>query len=264
MGQLMSAEFKNRKNLFIPYLMAGDPDPGTTIEAALALEEAGADVIEWGVPYSDPLADGPVIEQAAIRSIAQGMNILKAVELAGRAREQGLTIPVVLFTYINPVLATGESLLVEKAARAGIDGLLIPDLPYEESGGLKRLAREHGIALIPLIAPTSRKRVKKIAGDSDGFLYLVSSLGVTGTREQFQEDLSDIIREVNNVTDTPVAVGFGISKREHVKKFHELADGVVIGSALVRFLHERRNKLNGSERNSVLAELKQFVRELIS
>ncbi|PYZ98416.1 tryptophan synthase subunit alpha [Alteribacter lacisalsi] len=264
MGQLMTEEFKTRKNLFIPYLMAGDPDAESTIEAALALQEAGADVIEWGVPYSDPLADGPVIEKAAIRSISQGMNIVKAVELAAAARQRGLTVPLVLFTYVNPVLATGEEKLVRMAAEAGIDGLLVPDLPMEESSGLRTLARENGLALISLIAPTSRQRVKNIAEKSDGFLYLVSSLGVTGTRDQFQEDLSTIINDVKNVTDTPIAVGFGISRREHVKKFHSLADGVVIGSALVRFLHDRKDELAGENRESVFTELKQFVRGLIS
>ncbi|MBM7094644.1 tryptophan synthase subunit alpha [Bacillus sp. H-16] len=264
MTQLTDLKFKEKKNLFIPYIMSGDPSPEATVDVALTLQEAGADVIEWGVPYSDPLADGPVIEQAANRALEKGMNIIRAIELVKEARNRGLTVPVVLFTYVNPVLRVGEKDLVNKLGEAGIDGLLIPDLPMEESGSLRSLTKEKGIALISLIAPTSKKRVVAIARQSEGFLYLVSSLGVTGTRDSFESDLTGLVENVKKVTDTPVAVGFGISKREHVKKFHTIADGAVVGSAIVRFLNERKDQLTGPEKEKALRELKGFVEELIS
>ncbi|RNA69151.1 tryptophan synthase subunit alpha [Alteribacter keqinensis] len=264
MTQLTDLKFKEKKNLFIPYIMSGDPSSEATVDVALTLQEAGADVIEWGVPYSDPLADGPVIEQAANRALEKGMNIIRAIELVKEARNRGLTIPVVLFTYVNPVLRVGEKDLVNKLGEAGIDGLLIPDLPMEESGSLRSLTKEKGIALISLIAPTSKKRVVAIARQSEGFLYLVSSLGVTGTRDSFESDLTGLVENVKKVTDTPVAVGFGISKREHVKKFHTIADGAVVGSAIVRFLNERKDQLTGPEKEKALRELKGFVEELIS
>ncbi|WP_026689492.1 tryptophan synthase subunit alpha [Alteribacter aurantiacus] len=264
MTQLTDVRFQQRKNLFIPYIMAGDPTPEATIDVALSLQEAGADILEWGVPYSDPLADGPVIEQAANRAIEKGMTITKAIELVKEARSRGLTVPVVLFTYVNPVLRVGEEELVKKLSDAQIDGLLIPDLPMEESANLRRLTKEKEIALISLIAPTSKKRVEAIAKQSEGFLYLVSSLGVTGTRETFETDLQELIDDVKRVTRTPVAVGFGISKKEHVKKFHSIADGAVVGSAIVRFLHERRAQLTGADKEIALQELKEFVEELIS
>ncbi|WP_096434877.1 tryptophan synthase subunit alpha [Alteribacter populi] len=264
MGYLVTEDFKQKQNLFIPYLMAGDPDPEVTIQAALTLQQAGADVIEWGVPYSDPLADGPVIENAANRALAKGMNIEKAINLAKKARNRGLTVPLVLFTYVNPVIAVGEEKLVKKLKEAEIDGLLIPDLPLEESRSLRELTKKEEIALISLVAPTSHKRIKQIAEQSEGFLYLVSSLGVTGTRDSFQKGITDMVHEIKKISQIPVAVGFGISKKEHVKKFHQLADGAVIGSTIVNFLHERRGMLTGKEQEKALNELKGFVEELIS
>lgn len=265
MNRLYSESFLNKKNRFVPYIMAGDPSIESSIEIALSLQEAGVDALEWGVPFSDPLADGPVIQAAGDRARTAGMNIMVAMESIKEARQRGLTIPVILFTYINPVLAHGEDVILLKMKEAEIDGILIPDLPIEESKRVKELCREYGKSLISLVTLNSQSRMQKIAKESDGFLYFVSSLGVTGTRESFAENLSQSIKDVKEITDVPVLVGFGISKKEHVQFFTNVSDGVIVGSALVNYIGERNSALqNEKEKENAINEIKEFVLELIS
>ncbi|MDG5787589.1 tryptophan synthase subunit alpha [Evansella sp. AB-P1] len=265
MNRLLSNEFKNKSNRFVPYIMAGDPSIDVTIDIALALEDAGVDAIEWGVPFSDPLADGPVIQAAGERARDKGMNIIKAIDGVKEARRRGLTVPVILFTYINPVLAYGEEVIISKLKEAQIDGILIPDLPIEESESIQRLCKQYDKSLIYLITLSSKSRMEKIAREGEGFLYFVSSLGVTGSRESFSKQIDQSINDVKSYTDVPVLVGFGISKREHVKYFHSISDGVIVGSALVNFIGEKKGALlDSSQKEIAINEIKGFVVELIS
>ncbi|MBU9711816.1 tryptophan synthase subunit alpha [Evansella tamaricis] len=265
MNRLLDQSFQNKKNLFVPYVMSGDPTMDVSIDIALTLQEAGVDAIEWGVPFSDPLADGPVIQEAGGRSLKNGGNIIRAIEGIKIARGKGLTIPVVLFTYINPILAYGETEIISKMVEAEIDGLLIPDLPLEESEEIREKCHLEGISFISLIALNSQSRMATISQHGDGFLYFVSSLGVTGARENFSDRIEESIQTVKSMTDVPVLVGFGISKRKHVKYFHTISDGVIVGSALVHLIGEKKCALmEERDKANALGEIKEFVLELIS
>jgi tryptophan synthase alpha chain len=235
-------ELQNKpKPLFIPFIMAGDPTPEDTVDTALILQEEGADVLELGIPYSDPLADGPVIQEAAKR--AKGMTIGKAMELVGEMRKHGLEIPVLIFTYINPFLRLGEERFFQLAKENDIDGLLIPDLPFEESESLRENCRAEAISFISLVAPTtSPKRLFQIAQEAQGFLYCVSSLGVTGVRKDFHPETKRLLQEAKSFTNIPVALGFGISTREQFIEVGEICDGVIIGSSLIRKAHDLRTE----------------------
>ncbi|WP_240375583.1 tryptophan synthase subunit alpha [Bacillus piscicola] len=251
--------------LFIPFIMAGDPDAETTIELALAMEEAGAHILELGIPYSDPLADGPALQRSALRALKQGMNLRAAMNLVPAMRQRGLSIPVIIFTYYNPVLQMGETAFLDYAKEVEADGVLIPDLPFEESEKVNAHAKERGLVNISLVAPTSSTRIKKIAERAEGFLYCVSSLGVTGTRESFPPEAFTFIETVKQNSAVPVAVGFGISKKEHVKGLAESCDGVIVGSAIMRQVEERLESLTDSkDREKALTEIKTFVSSLIS
>ncbi|NJP38197.1 tryptophan synthase subunit alpha [Alkalicoccus luteus] len=265
MNRLKQDAFLHAEKRFVPYIMSGHPDYESSVEIALMLERAGAAALEWGVPFSDPLADGPVIQSAGDYARARGASLSKALEGAKEARERGLSIPMILFTYINPVLSAGIDNVLDRMQEAGMDGILIPDLPFEESGPLREAAKERGLSLISLVAPSSRTRMKKISREGDGFIYYVTSLGVTGTRENFSENLQKSIEEVREAAEVPVLAGFGISKPEHVAFFHSIADGVIVGSALVRCISERAEKLeNRSTREEALREIEAFVDELTS
>ncbi|KHF40330.1 tryptophan synthase subunit alpha [Halalkalibacter okhensis] len=261
----MEAATSTNQSLFIPFITAGDPSAEATIEIALALEEAGATILELGIPYSDPLADGPTIQAASKRALKGGMSLEKALKLVPQMRKSGLTIPVIIFTYFNPLLQYGEERFVNEAAELGIDGLLVPDLPYEESEHLAQLCEDHHLSFISLVAPTSKQRMLKIAERSKGFLYCVSSLGVTGVRNELDPRVYDFLKTVREASKIPTAVGFGISSNEQVKVMREHADGVVVGSALVAVIGEREEALKNKEtRNSALYEIKKFVTSLIS
>ncbi|ADU30142.1 tryptophan synthase subunit alpha [Evansella cellulosilytica] len=265
MNRLLKEDFQSKRNKFVPYIMAGDPSMEATIDIALALQDAGVDAIEWGIPFSDPLADGPVIQAAGERARSNGMNIIKAIEGVKEARRKGLTIPVILFTYVNPVLAYGEDNLIEEMKSADIDGLLIPDLPIEESEKIRISCKDNGISFISLVTLSSKSRLEKICTQGDGFIYFVSSLGVTGTRNQFSEDLSSSIAAVKEFTSVPVLIGFGISKKEHVQSFNQISDGVIVGSALVSFIGTRNQELLcENDRKKAVDDIKEFVVELIS
>jgi len=251
------------RSLFIPFIVAGDPSAELTIDLALGLQEAGADVLELGVPYSDPLADGPTIQRAAARALAGRMTLPKAVRLVAEMRKKGVKIPIIIFTYYNPVLQLGEESFFALARENGADGVLIPDLPFEESGPLRELGERFGLPLISLVAPTSKQRIERIASAAQGFLYCVSSLGVTGVRETLPESLGDFLGEVKRHSRVPVAVGFGISTPEQVAMLKDVCDGVVVGSALVQKVEQLLERLRTpEEKEAAIAEFAAYARSL--
>ena len=222
-----------------PYLTAGDPSLELTARLALEAERRGADLLELGVPFSDPLADGPVIQRAGQRALAGGTSLMRVLDLARTLRGE-LTIPILLFTYYNPVLAFGLRAFAETAAKVGVDGVIVPDLPPEEGDPLRAETDGVGVDLVHLAAPTSTAaRLRLIARQSRGFVYLVSLTGVTGARSALPQDLATQVRALRLVTTKPVCVGFGISRPEHAAAVGQLADGVIVGSAIVRLIEER-------------------------
>lgn len=223
----------------IPFITAGDPDLNTTAEALRVLDRSGADLIELGVPYSDPLADGPVIQAAATRALQRGTRLDAVLEMV-QAVSPTLRSPLILFTYYNPILNRGIEPFLQQIAAVGVKGLVVPDLPLEEAERLLQPASAHGIELTLLIAPTSPpERIAAIAQQSQGFIYLVSTTGVTGVRTQIQARVKDLISELRNVTDKPIGVGFGISQPEHARQVMDWgADAAIVGSAVVKRLAE--------------------------
>ncbi|WP_426453593.1 tryptophan synthase subunit alpha [Paenibacillus sp. S-38] len=250
---------------FIPFLTIGDPDIRTSIDIIHELEKSGASMVELGVPYSDPLADGPVIQRSSMRALkANRITILDVIGAAKTAREEGSELPFILFTYYNPVLQTGLDRIFPLLQESSISGLIIPDLPMEEDEEVRRLAEQHGIHLIPLVAPTSRERVEKIASRASGFVYCVSSLGVTGTRTEFHTGIDEFLSTVKGATSLPIAIGFGISTPEQVARFSGVCDGIVVGSALVRTVEEALPQLSEpSTRREGLLQIHEFVRTLV-
>ncbi len=223
----------------IPFITAGDPDLATTAAALKTLDAAGADAIELGVPYSDPLADGPVIQAAATRALAQGVKLNDVIEMVAQVSPQ-IAAPIILFTYYNPILNLGIRSFLTKIATAGVKGLVVPDLPLEEAEELLVPAAEIGIEVILLVAPTSsEERIAAIASKSQGFIYLVSVTGVTGVRAGLEDRVGDILAKIRTITDKPIAIGFGISAPEHAQQVRKWgADGVIVGSAMVKRLAE--------------------------
>ena len=228
--------FKNG-TAFIGFLTAGDPTIEKTVEYILAMDEAGCDLIEIGIPFSDPIAEGPVIQEADIRALSGGMTTDKVFELVKELRRDYDT-PIVFMTYANPVFHYGTDRFFKNASEAGADGIIIPDCPFEERHEFDETAEKYGMDFISMIAPTSENRIKEIAAQAKGFIYVVSSLGVTGVRSEIKTDLGSIMKAIKEVTDTPAAVGFGISTPEQAKKVCEVADGAIVGSAMVRIVAE--------------------------
>lgn len=223
-----------KRQAFIPYITAGDPTCEITGDLILGLEKSGADIIELGVPFSDPIADGPVIQRATERALAEHMTLRKVLHLAKEIRRQS-QIPLVLFSYYNPILRYGLENLARDAAECGIDGVLATDLTVEESGDYRKAMAAANLNTIFLAAPTSSpERLKKIAQASNGFLYAVSRTGVTGETQELSTELRGFLQELRRYTDIPIAVGFGISQPEHVKAVWQAADAAVVGSAIVR------------------------------
>jgi len=226
------------QKLLVTYVCAGDPDLAATERLVPSLAEAGADVIELGVPFSDPLADGPTIQAASQRALASGTTLPGVLSLVERLRHSGCLSPLVLFGYLNPILRMGEEAFVARAAASGVDGLLVADLPLEESSKLARLAEAQGLSLVLLAAPTTPEvRLRAIGEHTRGFLYFVSVTGVTGARSELPPDLPAKLAAVRRATSVPVAVGFGISTPEQARALAAHADAVVVGSALVAALH---------------------------
>jgi len=232
---------RRRKKAFIVYITAGDPDLSMTEKLAIALEKAGADIIELGIPFSDPLADGPTIQAASQRALRSGASLKKIFKAVSVIREK-VDIPLVFMTYYNPVLRYGLSGFFKNCVRCGVDGVIIPDLPAEEAGEIVKLGRINRISTIFLVAPTStRKRIVNIAGNSRGFIYYVSLTGVTGARSKLPAELRSKMRLIKSITDKPVAVGFGVSSAAQAKEIASVADGVIVGSAIVKIIGEGKN-----------------------
>lgn len=232
-----------RRAAFIPFLTAGDPDLATTGELLQAFVAGGADVIELGVPFSDPIADGPVIQRASTRALAAGTTLSGILRLVAQSRDR-LGVPIVLFTYFNPVHARGLASFAEQAAASGVDGVLCVDLPPEEGGReLVPALRAHGLDTIFLLAPTStRERVRVVNESSSGFVYYVSRTGVTGAREELPKELLKEAKRLRRRLSLPLAVGFGISTPRQVAAVASVADGVVVGSALVELIEQQRGQ----------------------
>lgn len=230
----ISEIFSNQK-AFIAFLTAGDPSLDKTEEFILAMDAAGADLIEIGIPFSDPIAEGPVIEAANERALRVGTTTDAIFDMVARVRVK-TAIPLVFLTYMNPVFVYGVERFFAACQKNGINGIIIPDLPFEEKGEILSVAKAHEVDVITLIAPTSQDRIQMLAKEATGFIYLVSSLGVTGVRSEIKTDLAAIIADIRAVTQTPVAVGFGIATPEQATQIAKLADGVIVGSAIVRLI----------------------------
>lgn len=229
------------KKGLITFITAGDPDLTGTVEISRRLAAAGADIIELGIPYSDPLADGPVIQKASGRAIASGTTIDKIFKAVEEIR-QHCSVPVVLMGYYNPIYKYGAGKFAGKAVEAGVNGLIVPDLPHEESGPLRQEAARSGLDLIPLVAPTTTdQRLARIAADAQGFIYCVSVTGVTGAREEIKTDLAAFTGRVRRFSTLPLAVGFGIAGPEQAARVAVYCDAVVVGSALVNIIDDSRN-----------------------
>src|ERR1700690_694926 len=226
------------KKAFIPYIMAGDPDIDKTMERVLMLEECGADIIELGVPFSDPLADGPTIQRAAERALTAGVSLRKMLAFMTDLRKRS-QVPIIFMTYYNPIYKYGEEVFVTDAAAAGVDGFIIPDLPPEEAGGLIKSCRSKGIDTIFLVAPTStEQRMKSIVSASKGFIYYVSMTGITGTKLSLEDHFRNHIGRLKELSGKPIAIGFGISTPDDARSMAAVADGVIVGSAIVKKFHE--------------------------
>ena len=228
--------FKNGK-AFIPFITCGDPDLETTAKVVREAVKNGADLVELGIPFSDPTAEGPVIQGANLRALNGGVTTDKVFDLVRDLRTD-VEVPMVFMTYSNVVFSYGAEKFISTCKEIGIDGLILPDLPFEEKEEFLPLCKQYDVDLISLIAPTSENRIAMIAKEADGFIYLVSSLGVTGVRSEIKTDLESIVNVIRANTDTPVAIGFGISKPEQAKKMAGISDGAIVGSAIIKILAE--------------------------
>lgn len=234
----ISDAFNNGK-AFIGFVTAGDPDLNTSKEILLSMSKGGCDLIEVGIPFSDPIAEGPVIQDANIRALKNNVTTDDVFALA-KSVSQEVDTPMVFMTYLNVLFKYGYDKFLQKAKDSGICGVIIPDLPYEEKDELQSVAKKYGIEVVSLVAPTSEDRIKMIAADAEGFIYTVSSMGVTGVRSEIKTDLESITKAIKEVTDVPVAIGFGINTPEQAKKYSHIADGVIVGSAIVKLVAEHK------------------------
>ena len=235
MNSIKSA-FENGK-AFIPFITCGDPDLETTAKVVREAVKNGANLIELGIPFSDPTAEGPVIQAANIRALSGGVTTDKVFDLVRNLRAD-VEIPLVFMTYANVVFSYGAERFISTCKETGINGLILPDLPYEEREEFEPVCKKYGIALIPLIAPTSENRIAMIAKAAEGFIYVVSSLGVTGERKEITTDIGAIVKIIRENTDLPCAVGFGISTPEQAKKMSALSDGAIVGSAIIKIIEK--------------------------
>ncbi|MCD8007197.1 MAG: tryptophan synthase subunit alpha [Oscillospiraceae bacterium] len=241
------------KKCFVAFLTGGDPNLDKTYDYILDMAEAGADLIEIGVPFSDPIAEGVVIQDANIRALSVGTTTDGIFDCVEKVREK-TQVPLVLLTYANPVYTYGKDRFFAKCESVGIDGVIVPDVPFEEKAEFSEEAKAHGIDVISMIAPTSDERIMKIASEAKGFLYIVSSMGVTGVREHITTDVKSIVEKAKSATDIPVFVGFGISTPEQVREYTSYADGAIVGSAIVKIIARCGENAGG--------ELKEYVKAM--
>jgi tryptophan synthase alpha chain len=248
---------RDKKKAFIIYITAGDPDLDATKKIVLALEDAGVDIIELGIPFSDPLADGPVIQAASHRALQKKVTLKKIFALVHDLRKV-TNIPIVFMTYYNPVLKYGVEKFVKSCKYNGVDGMIIPDLPFEEARGLIRCARREKVATIFLAAPTStRRRMKDIVKNSTGFIYYISLTGVTGARRELPPEVASNVRIIKSMTRKPVAVGFGISAPVQARSIARIADGIIVGSAIVRIIAD-----NQKNNDAIISKVSNFAKKL--
>lgn len=245
------------KKAFIGFLTAGDPSPELTVEYILEMERAGADLIEIGIPFSDPTAEGVVIQEANIRALSKGMTTEGVFEIVKKVREES-QIPLIFLTYANPVFHYGYEKFFHRCEEVGMDGILIPDMPYEERMEMVPFAKKYGIDVISLVAPTSKQRIQMIAKEAEGFVYIVSSMGVTGMRGEIDTDISSIVDAIREVSKVPCAIGFGIHTSKQAKKMAEIADGVIVGSALVKLMETYKDKAH-KEIYEYISKIKQAI-----
>ena len=243
---------------FIPFVTCGDPDLETTAKVVRAAAANGADLIELGIPFSDPTAEGPVIQGANLRALSGGVTTDKVFDLVRELRKD-VTIPMVFMTYANVVFSYGAEKFISTCNEIGIDGLILPDLPFEEKDEFQPLCDKYGVDLISLIAPTSHERISMIAKQAQGFIYVVSSLGVTGTRSEITTDLGAIVDVIRQNTDVPCAIGFGISNPEQAKKMAALSDGAIVGSAIIKIL-EKHGRDSADKVGEFVKSMKDAVR----
>lgn len=256
MNKITIAEAFSKK-AFIPFITAGDQGIDTTEKYIRTMAKAGASLIEIGIPFSDPVAEGPVIQDASERALSTGITTDDIFDMVKRLRTgtDALTIPLVFMTYLNPIYVYGVESFMTRCEEVGIQGVIVPDCPLEEKQELAHQAKTHGIAVISLIAPTSEQRIEEIASQAEGFVYCVSSLGVTGMRSDIKTDIASIVQQIRQYTDVPVAFGFGISTPEQAKAMAAVSDGAIVGSAIVKQIGEWG--ANGEE------ELYQYVHSMV-
>lgn len=256
MNKITIAEAFSKK-AFIPFITAGDQGIDTTEKYIRTMAKAGASLIEIGIPFSDPVAEGPVIQDASERALSTGITTDDIFDMVKRLRTgtDALTIPLVFMTYLNPIYVYGVESFMTRCEEVGIQGVIVPDCPLEEKQELAHQAKTHGIAVISLIAPTSEQRIEEIASQAEGFVYCVTSLGVTGMRSDIKTDIASIVQQIRQYTDVPVAVGFGISTPEQAKAMAAVSDGAIVGSAIVKQIGEWG--ANGEE------ELYQYVHSMV-
>jgi len=229
----------NGRSAFIPFIMAGDPDMATCRQIVIALQKAGAEVLELGVPFSDPAADGITVQHAAERSLAQGTTLTSVLDLVAQLRADGVTMPICLFSYLNPVYHMGYEPFIKRALQAGANGALLVDLPPEEAKDYCTIARQHGFETVFLCSPTtSPERLELVDACSSGFVYFISREGVTGAQNALSNSLDDVLKTLRAALKNPVAVGFGISQPEHIRQLTGKADGIVVGSFLIKSIEE--------------------------
>lgn len=239
----------------IPFVTAGYPDLDTTADLVIAMEEAGADIIELGIPYSDPLADGVIIQESSSVALKNGAKIYKIMDVVKSIRLK-TEIPLVYMVYYNSIFKYGMEKFISEAKEAGVDGVIIPDLPIEERQDILEIADKHNICLIPLVAPTSKERIKNITAQAKGFVYCVSTMGVTGTRNEISTNIDEYMKTVASYTDTPKALGFGISSAKMVEEFKPYCDGIIVGSAVIKKIMDAENK------EAAIESVKNFISEI--
>ena len=249
---------------FIPFITAGDQGLDVTERYIRTMVKAGADLLEIGIPFSDPVAEGPVIQAASERALSAGTTTAKIFDMVARLRQgdadnEPVTIPLIVMTYINPVYVYGKDTFFSKCQEVGINGIIVPDMPFEEKGEIADEAKAHNVAIISMIAPTSENRIEKIAKEAEGFSYCVSSLGVTGVRSEIKTDIKSIVASIRKYTDIPVAVGFGISTPEQAEHMTEVADGAIVGSAIVKIIAKE-----GKEADQALTDYVQAMKAAVS